>query len=334
MKQQFRSKEGCCICATKSSTTRFQPSADFESNFLAVFGAKARQRTGQICNACVLCVKRGGGATGSGVGGASSSKQTTKMAPYAKVVDSRKGTGPKHMKQICKRNRRRELREAAAKAISANKQLAMGCDGVDSGGVNAGSSSSSASCGGAAGSGLAGIGSKASAITGSDCFPSGSGLSGNFAGSGAVSGVCSDGVGGDKSLSASGVASGSGAAITSTPSASAAEFRTPMPPASERRHYYKKRVIMQPIKTPDTRQEISDLFDIVIRSRKLNPSEGPLSVQQVHSAFLNTKRRRMLAASSGSETASVGSTEPPESFTSDSCSSDTPRSAGSSGQRL
>ncbi|PAA74767.1 hypothetical protein BOX15_Mlig019966g1, partial [Macrostomum lignano] len=198
------------------------------------------------------------------------------------VVDSRKGTGPKHMKQICKRNRRRELREAAAKAISANKQLAMGCDGVDSGGVNAGSSSSSASCGGAAGSGLAGIGSKASAITGSDCFPSGSGLSGNFAGSGAVSGVCSDGVGGDKSLSASGVASGSGAAITSTPSASAAEFRTPMPPASERRHYYKKRVIMQPIKTPDTRQEISDLFDIVIRSRKLNPSEGPLSVQQVH----------------------------------------------------
>nr|XP_014340331.1 PREDICTED: protein FAM60A-like isoform X2 [Latimeria chalumnae] len=53
----YRSLEGCCICKTKSSSSRFTDSRRYEESFRLCFGL-LEQRTGDICNACVLLVKR------------------------------------------------------------------------------------------------------------------------------------------------------------------------------------------------------------------------------------------------------------------------------------
>ena len=58
-KLQYHSMTGCCICGTKTSSSRFTSSARFESLFAPCFGiAYNDQRSGDICNACVLIVKR------------------------------------------------------------------------------------------------------------------------------------------------------------------------------------------------------------------------------------------------------------------------------------
>ncbi|VDD81741.1 unnamed protein product [Mesocestoides corti] len=54
----FRSKLGCCICGTKSSSSRFTASERYAEHFGPCFGEKASKRSGDLCNACVLCVKR------------------------------------------------------------------------------------------------------------------------------------------------------------------------------------------------------------------------------------------------------------------------------------
>ncbi|KAJ8340188.1 hypothetical protein SKAU_G00348210 [Synaphobranchus kaupii] len=53
----YRSNEGCCICKTKSSSSRFTDSSRYEENFRLCFGL-VEDRVGDICNACVLLVKR------------------------------------------------------------------------------------------------------------------------------------------------------------------------------------------------------------------------------------------------------------------------------------
>ncbi|MBN3288986.1 SHCAF factor, partial [Polypterus senegalus] len=53
----YRSHEGCCICKTKSSSSRFTDSRRYQENFRLCFGLM-EDRTGDICNACVLLVKR------------------------------------------------------------------------------------------------------------------------------------------------------------------------------------------------------------------------------------------------------------------------------------
>ncbi|XP_022664025.1 uncharacterized protein LOC111251599 isoform X3 [Varroa destructor] len=53
----YRSVHGCCICRAKSSSSRFTDSAKYESEFEKCFKIRER-RTGEICNACVLLVKR------------------------------------------------------------------------------------------------------------------------------------------------------------------------------------------------------------------------------------------------------------------------------------
>uniref|UniRef100_A0AAY4D675 Uncharacterized protein n=1 Tax=Denticeps clupeoides TaxID=299321 RepID=A0AAY4D675_9TELE len=53
----YRSHEGCCICKTKSSSSRFTDSSRYEETFRLCFGL-AEDRVGDICNACVLLVKR------------------------------------------------------------------------------------------------------------------------------------------------------------------------------------------------------------------------------------------------------------------------------------
>lgn len=53
----YRSIAGCCICKAKSSSSRFTDSKKYEAEFERCFRTPEK-RTGEICNACVLLVKR------------------------------------------------------------------------------------------------------------------------------------------------------------------------------------------------------------------------------------------------------------------------------------
>lgn len=53
----YRSIGGCCICRAKSSSSRFTDSVKYEKEFERCFRIRER-REGDICNACVLLVKR------------------------------------------------------------------------------------------------------------------------------------------------------------------------------------------------------------------------------------------------------------------------------------
>lgn len=53
----YRSNNGCCICGAKSSSSRFTDSTKYEEEFEKCFRIRER-RSGEICNACVLLVKR------------------------------------------------------------------------------------------------------------------------------------------------------------------------------------------------------------------------------------------------------------------------------------
>jgi hypothetical protein len=53
----YRSNLGCCICKAKSSSSRFTDSQKYENEFERCFRIQEK-RSGEICNACVLLVKR------------------------------------------------------------------------------------------------------------------------------------------------------------------------------------------------------------------------------------------------------------------------------------
>lgn len=53
----YRSNLGCCICKAKSSSSRFTDSKKYENEFERCFRIQEK-RSGEICNACVLLVKR------------------------------------------------------------------------------------------------------------------------------------------------------------------------------------------------------------------------------------------------------------------------------------
>ncbi|KAG7521905.1 hypothetical protein JOB18_009361 [Solea senegalensis] len=55
--KMYRSLDGCCICRAKSSSSRFTDSKRYEKEFRSCFGL-SETRSGEICNACVLLVKR------------------------------------------------------------------------------------------------------------------------------------------------------------------------------------------------------------------------------------------------------------------------------------
>ncbi|KAL0962626.1 hypothetical protein UPYG_G00342950 [Umbra pygmaea] len=55
--KMYRSVDGCCICRAKSSSSRFTDSKRYERDFHNCFGL-SELRFGEICNACVLLVKR------------------------------------------------------------------------------------------------------------------------------------------------------------------------------------------------------------------------------------------------------------------------------------
>ncbi|XP_015781912.1 SIN3-HDAC complex-associated factor [Tetranychus urticae] len=81
----YRSISGCCICKAKSSSSRFTDSKKYEAEFEKCFRI-SEKRSGEICNACVLLVKR-----------------WKKLPPgtarnWRHVVDARAGPGTKSMK--------------------------------------------------------------------------------------------------------------------------------------------------------------------------------------------------------------------------------------------
>lgn len=89
----YRSSTGCCICKAKSSSSRFTDSKKYEEDFLECFQL-ATPRQGEICNACVLLVKR------------------WKKLPagsdrnWRHVVDARAGPGIKSMTKVKSKNKR------------------------------------------------------------------------------------------------------------------------------------------------------------------------------------------------------------------------------------
>lgn len=90
----YRSSTGCCICKAKSSSSRFTDSKKYEDDFLACFQLPEK-RCGEVCNACVLLVKRwkklpqGNGRN------------------WRHVVDARAGPGTKSMTKFKSRNHNR-----------------------------------------------------------------------------------------------------------------------------------------------------------------------------------------------------------------------------------
>lgn len=83
----YRSIAGCCICRAKSSSSRFTDSKRYELDFGKCFQIMER-RSGEICNACVLLVKRWKKLP------AGSNRN------WHHVVDARAGPGTKSMNKI------------------------------------------------------------------------------------------------------------------------------------------------------------------------------------------------------------------------------------------
>jgi len=80
----YRSQDGCCICKAKSSSSRFTDSGKYENDCTDCFKL-AENRRGEICNACVLIVKRWKKLP----------RNTGKN--WAHVVDARTGPGTKNI---------------------------------------------------------------------------------------------------------------------------------------------------------------------------------------------------------------------------------------------
>ncbi|EFN82361.1 SIN3-HDAC complex-associated factor isoform X2 [Harpegnathos saltator] len=90
----YRSATGCCICKAKSSSSRFTDSKKYEDDFLECFQLQER-RTGEICNACVLLVKRWKKLP------AGSNRN------WRHVVDARAGPGIKSLTKYKSRNKKK-----------------------------------------------------------------------------------------------------------------------------------------------------------------------------------------------------------------------------------
>eukprot|EP00092_Neocalanus_flemingeri_P028788 GFUD01031253.1.p1 GENE.GFUD01031253.1~~GFUD01031253.1.p1 ORF type:complete len:263 (+),score=65.07 GFUD01031253.1:206-994(+) len=80
----YKSNYGCCICKAKSSSSRFTSSQKYEESFTNCFKLQ-EVRHGEVCNACVLIVKRW--------------KKLPKNSHknWAHVVDARNGPGVKNV---------------------------------------------------------------------------------------------------------------------------------------------------------------------------------------------------------------------------------------------
>ena len=91
----FRSSVGCCICKAKSSSSRFTDSARYEDQFQPCFKL-SEARFGEICNACVLLVKRW------------SKLPKGSKRHWAHVVDARAGPGGRSSSRVSSLRRKNE----------------------------------------------------------------------------------------------------------------------------------------------------------------------------------------------------------------------------------
>jgi len=106
----FRSAHGCCICGAKSSSSRFTDSKRYGACFDRCFDLDGKIRAGEICNACVLLVKR------------FMKLPSGTLKNWNHVVDARSGPGIKSMV----RGRNKNLN-----SLNANKQINGDSDGQD-----------------------------------------------------------------------------------------------------------------------------------------------------------------------------------------------------------
>ncbi|EDW05920.1 uncharacterized protein LOC6585447 isoform X1 [Drosophila mojavensis] len=97
----YRSTDGCCICRAKSSSSRFTASRKYEKESMQCFNLH-EPRNGEICNACVLLVKR------------------YKRLPvgskrhWGHVVDARAGPGTKSLAKQKKRENECEVKSGGS----------------------------------------------------------------------------------------------------------------------------------------------------------------------------------------------------------------------------
>ncbi|XP_014676924.1 PREDICTED: protein FAM60A-like [Priapulus caudatus] len=98
----YRSADGCCICKAKSSSSRFTSSERYERHFAACFQV-TEERVGDICNACVLLVKRW------------RTLPKDCKRHWNHVVDARAGPGTKNSQKIGKVKITTKIKEKAAK---------------------------------------------------------------------------------------------------------------------------------------------------------------------------------------------------------------------------
>ena len=91
----YRTAAGCCICKAKSSSSRFTSSGKYEDFFSSCF-LLSEPRGGEICNACVLLVKR------------YKKLPSGSSRHWAHVVDARAGPG---VKNFVRERRRESCRE-------------------------------------------------------------------------------------------------------------------------------------------------------------------------------------------------------------------------------
>lgn len=109
----YRSTQGCCICKAKSSSSRFTDSKKYEDDFVDCFQLPEK-RCGEVCNACVLLVKRwkklpeGNGRNWRHVVDARA-KSFTKIKPRPHIRPNlkRKSIDDDHYEQVRKRKPRK-----------------------------------------------------------------------------------------------------------------------------------------------------------------------------------------------------------------------------------
>lgn len=107
----YKSVEGCCICKAKSSSSRYTDSDKYENDFHLCFKLQ-ESRYGDICNACVLIVKRWR------LGGRKTDKN------WSHVIDSKGGPGSKntYTKQKKKKEQQKIQKTKVTTSLSKSKR--------------------------------------------------------------------------------------------------------------------------------------------------------------------------------------------------------------------
>lgn len=108
----YRSSLGCCICKAKSSSSRFTDSKKYEAEFERCFRINEK-RSGEICNACVLLVKRW----------KKLSPENRLVKHWHHVVDARAGPGTKltSNRRLVSNNNSTESNQHRGQNASSNK---------------------------------------------------------------------------------------------------------------------------------------------------------------------------------------------------------------------